>query len=87
LLDGDDLGLDDIRNGFDMRKDMAEVTDAVNGTESAGGARGTGGAGGSRTSLRKEEPAGLATADPLSKDRPAGGSPKDEPPPFDADAT
>jgi sec-independent protein translocase protein TatB len=66
---------------------MAEVTDAVNGTESAGsgGSSGSGGSG-SRTNLRKDETGGLATSDPLTKDRPGRGS-KDEPPPFDADAT
>ncbi|MFJ3638636.1 sec-independent translocase [Streptomyces sp. NPDC090108] len=30
-LDGDSLGLGDIRSGFDLKKEMAEVTDAVNG--------------------------------------------------------
>ncbi|MBL1085536.1 Sec-independent protein translocase subunit TatB [Streptomyces actinomycinicus] len=29
-LDNDDLGLKEIRNGFDLKKEMAEVTDAVN---------------------------------------------------------
>jgi sec-independent protein translocase protein TatB len=90
LLDDEDLGLKEIRNGFDLRKDMAEVTDAVNGTESAGsgGSSGGGSSGGSgsRTNLRKDETGGLATSDPLTKDRPGRGS-KDEPPPFDADAT
>ncbi|WP_181793654.1 sec-independent translocase [Streptomyces sp. WELS2] len=33
-LDNDDLGLKEIRNGFDLKKEMAEVTDAVNGRES-----------------------------------------------------
>ncbi|MBG0852680.1 Sec-independent protein translocase subunit TatB [Streptomyces spinoverrucosus] len=28
-LDNDDLGLKEIRNGFDLKKEMAEVTDAV----------------------------------------------------------
>ncbi|MFJ8883472.1 sec-independent translocase [Streptomyces sp. NPDC102402] len=36
LMDGDDdLGLKEIRESFDLRKEMAEVTDAVNGRESA----------------------------------------------------
>ncbi|MFC9925577.1 sec-independent translocase [Streptomyces sp. NPDC127190] len=30
-LDNDDLGLKEIRNGFDLKKEVAEVTDAVNG--------------------------------------------------------
>jgi sec-independent protein translocase protein TatB len=33
-LDNDDLGLKEIRNGFDLKKEMAEVTDAVHGRES-----------------------------------------------------
>jgi sec-independent protein translocase protein TatB len=90
LLDDEELGLKEIRNGFDLRKDMAEVTDAVNGTESGGSGGGSGsgssGGSGSRTNLRKDETGGLATSDPLTKDGPGGRS-KDEPPPFDADAT
>ncbi|WP_181767353.1 sec-independent translocase [Streptomyces albidus (ex Kaewkla and Franco 2022)] len=82
LLDDDDLGIKEIRNGFDLRKDMAEVTDAVNGTESTSGSRSSG----SRANLRKGESSGVATSDPLTKDRTENG-PKDEPPPFDADAT
>lgn len=92
LLDGEELGVKEIRNSFDFRDDMAEVTDAVNGTESVGarGAAGDGGSGsgsGSRTSLTKGRTAtGLDSPDPLSKESPRR-SPKDEPPPFDADAT
>ena len=33
LMDDDDLGLKEIRNSFDLRKEMAEVTDAVNGRQ------------------------------------------------------
>ncbi|MCX4883407.1 MULTISPECIES: sec-independent translocase [unclassified Streptomyces] len=32
-LDNDDLGLKEIRNGFDLKKEMAEVTDAVHSRE------------------------------------------------------
>ncbi|MEU8029557.1 sec-independent translocase [Streptomyces sp. NPDC049099] len=32
-LDNDELGLKEIRNGFDLKKEMAEVTDAVNGRD------------------------------------------------------
>jgi sec-independent protein translocase protein TatB len=87
LLDGDDLGMKEIRNTFDFRDDMAEVTDAVNGTESVG-ARGSGSGGsGSRTSLSKGGSAtGAGTAEPLGKES-TGERPKDDPPPFDADAT
>ncbi|MGW0709115.1 sec-independent translocase [Streptomyces sp. NPDC002643] len=40
-LDNDDLGLKEIRNGFDLKKEMAEVTDAVQGRDSSGAASGT----------------------------------------------
>ncbi|MCX5331537.1 MULTISPECIES: sec-independent translocase [unclassified Streptomyces] len=33
-MDNDELGLKEIRNGFDIKKEMAEVTDAVHGRES-----------------------------------------------------
>ncbi|MFH8769119.1 sec-independent translocase [Streptomyces sp. NPDC017958] len=33
-LDNDELGLKEIRNGFDLKKEMAEVTDAVHSRES-----------------------------------------------------
>jgi sec-independent protein translocase protein TatB len=36
-LDNDELGLKEIRNGFDLKKEMAEVTDAVHGRESEPG--------------------------------------------------
>uniref|UniRef100_UPI000372FDE0 sec-independent translocase n=1 Tax=Streptomyces xiaopingdaonensis TaxID=1565415 RepID=UPI000372FDE0 len=39
LLDGDDLGLKELQSSFDLRKDLAEVTDAVNGKN---GSEGTG---------------------------------------------
>lgn len=74
LMDGnDDLGLKEIRESFDLRKEMAEVTDAVNGRESAPAASAAGAAAGSGS-----EP------DMLKK--PAQPA-KDERPPFDADAT
>ena len=40
-LDNDELGLKEIRNGFDLKKEMAEVTDAVHGrdTESSASRR------------------------------------------------
>ncbi|CAM5720456.1 sec-independent translocase [Streptomyces fumanus] len=37
-LDNDDLGLKEIRNGFDLKKEMAEVADAVQGRDSDGSA-------------------------------------------------
>ncbi|MCX5310878.1 sec-independent translocase [Streptomyces sp. NBC_00154] len=78
LMDGnDDLGLKEIRESFDLRKEMAEVTDAVHGrettsVESAGSAAITAanGSPGAPDLLKKRE-------------QPA----KDDRPPFDADAT
>jgi sec-independent protein translocase protein TatB len=75
-LDSDELGLKEIRNGFDLKKEMAEVTDAVNGrdVEASGGSASSSssdGSGGGRVDMTKkpEEPG------------------KDERPPFDFDAT
>ena len=76
-LENDDLGLKEIRNGFDLKKEMAEVTDAVHGrdTDSAstgnGSAGATGGSGSGRIDMTKKPET------PAVEDRP----------PFDADAT
>ncbi|MGW8378697.1 sec-independent translocase [Streptomyces sp. ODS28] len=83
LLDGkDDLGLKEIRNGFDLRKELDEVGDAVNGTERAGTSAGAAAAagGGAKLSLSKESDEGAGSSD-------RGAQAKAEPPPFDADAT
>jgi sec-independent protein translocase protein TatB len=73
-LDNEDLGLKEIRNGFDLKKEMAEVTDAVHGrdsdTSSASSAGAAGSSGGRIDMTKKPE-----TPDP------------DDRPPFDADAT
>ncbi|MEW2162445.1 sec-independent translocase [Streptomyces sp. NPDC007084] len=71
-LDNDELGLKEIRNGFDLKKEMAEITDAVHGRESAASdsASSNGSAGGSVDMTKKPEKPG-----------------PDERPPFDADAT
>ncbi|MFF7069236.1 sec-independent translocase [Streptomyces pseudovenezuelae] len=34
-LDNDELGLKEIRNGFDLKKEMAEVTDAVHSSDTS----------------------------------------------------
>lgn len=71
-LDGDELGLKEIRNGFDLKKEMAEVTDAVNSREAeASSPSGSAGSSGGRVDMTKkpEEPG------------------EDDRPPFDADAT
>lgn len=83
--DEDEYGLKelkDLRNSFDLRKDMAEVTDAVNGVEpgtraaSGGTAAAAAASGGTDTAT--------TTPDRLRKTDRLG---PDEPPPFDADAT
>ncbi|MFJ6849774.1 sec-independent translocase [Streptomyces sp. NPDC091271] len=80
LMDGnDDLGLKEIRESFDLRKEMAEVTDAVNGRESASSTGTAAAASGTAAA------AGAAATPDLLK-KPAQPA-KDERPPFDADAT
>ncbi|MFJ6072482.1 sec-independent translocase [Streptomyces sp. NPDC093065] len=81
-LDNDELGLKEIRNGFDLKKEMAEVTDAVHGRDpegsssgsSSSGSTGSSGSGSGRIDMSKK---------PEPSDRPAA----DDRPPFDADAT
>ncbi|MFD4239012.1 sec-independent translocase [Streptomyces sp. NPDC058542] len=90
LMDGnDDLGLKDIRESFDLRKEISDVTDAVNGrtptasdtaNSAANGSAGAA-ADGSTTSLTKTGD----TAPDLLKKTPQQDRP--ERPPFDADAT
>ncbi|GAA2466070.1 sec-independent translocase [Streptomyces macrosporus] len=81
LLDNDDLGLKEIRSSFDLRQELAEVTDAVNGREITSGSP-SGGASG--TSAPSAAAPGGTSSDRLRKDAPA---PRQDPPPFDADAT
>ncbi|NGO81103.1 Sec-independent protein translocase subunit TatB [Streptomyces sp. YC504] len=75
---GGDLGIDEIRNGFNLKKEMAEVTDAVNSRESESSSS----AGGTKTSLTKGPETSPAEGPDLEK-KPA----QDDRPPFDADAT
>ena len=75
LMNGEDeyglSELKELRDSLDMRKEMAEVTDAVNGVEPATSSSGNpNGAAGGSDRLRKP--------DRMSKE---------EPPPFDPDAT
>ncbi|MEV6165291.1 sec-independent translocase [Streptomyces sp. NPDC052052] len=83
LMDGkDDLGLKEIRESFDLRKDLNEVADAVNGRESAAvEPAGSGVSSGSAISAAN----GSAGAPDLLKKRDRPGT--DDRPPFDADAT
>ncbi|MFI8433370.1 sec-independent translocase [Streptomyces sp. NPDC079020] len=86
LMDGnDDLGLKEIRESFDLRKEMAEVTDAVNGRESASASSATSAANGSAKESSGGTASGVSTTPDLLK-KPAQPV-KDERPPFDADAT
>ncbi|MGW5469136.1 sec-independent translocase [Streptomyces chartreusis] len=70
-LDNDELGLKEIRNGFDLKKEMAEVTDAVHSreSESSSSSSSSGSSGGSIDMTKKPE------------------NPREERPPYDADAT
>ncbi|MEV5612018.1 sec-independent translocase [Streptomyces sp. NPDC052225] len=80
-LDSDELGLKEIRNGFDLKKEMAEVGDAVKtvGDLEESGSSGTA-AGSVDMQKRTEQPAKI---DMQKADKPAAV----EPPPFDVDAT
>ncbi|GGW63492.1 sec-independent translocase [Streptomyces griseoloalbus] len=72
-MDNDDLGLKEIRNGFDLKKEMAEVTDAVHGrdTDSSSAPSPSSGSSGGRVDMIKKPESPAA----------------DTRPPFDADAT
>ncbi|MET9295449.1 sec-independent translocase [Streptomyces sp. NPDC003077] len=99
VLENDEYGLQEIRNGFDLKKEMADLTDAVHGTDTAAPASSgpdltkRSAPSGSRLNLSKESPA--APRIDLSKDAPASGAadPLRKPaaaperPPFDYDAT
>ncbi|WP_306333023.1 sec-independent translocase [Streptomyces sp. KL118A] len=77
-LDNDELGLKEIRNGFDLKKEMNEVADAVHGRDSdsseAAKEASAATSGGARVDMQKKpaEPQKLDSGDR---------------PPFDADAT
>jgi len=76
-LDNDDLGLKEIRNGFDLKKEMAEVADAVHGRESESAS--------SATPSLPSSPTPAGGAVDMTK-KPEKPEPDDRPP-FDADAT
>jgi sec-independent protein translocase protein TatB len=88
-LDSEGLGLDEIRNGFDFRKDMADITESVNGREieTSGGssAGGTGSAGGAGTSGTTGSNGSPNSGPDLLKKR--DKLDPDERPPYDSDAT
>ena len=70
-LDNDELGLKEIRNGFDLKKEMAEVTDAVHSTDTPSSSSSSSSQSGGRIDMTKK------AEEPGEQDRP----------PFDADAT
>jgi len=72
-LDNDELGLKEIRNGFDLKKEMAEVTDAVHSRDSDTSS--------SSSSASSSSGSTGGTVDMTKRPEP------DERPPFDADAT
>ncbi|GAA3976549.1 sec-independent translocase [Streptomyces marokkonensis] len=80
-LDNDELGLKEIRNGFDLKKEMAEVTDAVHGRESESSSDSSSSSGSSASSSSGSVGGRIdMTKKPQT---PA----LDDRPPFDADAT
>ncbi|GAA0918345.1 sec-independent translocase [Streptomyces thermoalcalitolerans] len=64
-LENDDLGLKEIRNGFDLKKEMAELTDAVHGRESGSS---SGSAGGRIDLTKKSEVLGRDERPPFDVD-------------------
>ncbi|MFG2685082.1 sec-independent translocase [Streptomyces sp. NPDC048405] len=76
-LDNDELGLKEIRNGFDLKKEMAEVADAVHSRDTEASSSGSSGSGSGRIDMSKKPES------PAKLDKPA----VDDRPPFDADAT
>ncbi|MFF9362100.1 sec-independent translocase [Streptomyces griseoluteus] len=72
-LDNDELGLKDIRSTFDLKREMAELTDSVNGHDTAAALPGP----------TSSAPTSGGRVDMTKKPE----APKDDRPPFDADAT
>ncbi|MET9452417.1 sec-independent translocase [Streptomyces cinerochromogenes] len=79
-LDNEELGLKEIRNGFDLKKEMAEVTDAVHGRD--GGASSSPSS--PSSSASSSSSSGGGRVDMTKKPETPGD---DDRPPFDADAT
>ncbi|MFD9435860.1 sec-independent translocase [Streptomyces sp. NPDC060002] len=80
-MDNDELGLKEIRNGFDLKKEMAEVTDAVHSRDTDSS---TSGSSASAISSGSAASSGDGRIDMTKKPE---ESAKDERPPYDADAT
>ncbi|MEU2876088.1 sec-independent translocase [Streptomyces sp. NPDC007070] len=71
-LETDDLGLKEIRNGFDLKKEMAEVTDAVHGRDS---------------DPSPSSPSSPSSGGRIDMTKKPEGPDRDERPLFDSDAT
>jgi sec-independent protein translocase protein TatB len=84
VLDSDDLDLKEIRNGFDLRKEMADVADAVNGRESDAAHGSSGSSPAPQSGGGSGSGSGSSTPDLLRKREEPG---REERPPFDSDAT
>ncbi|MFF7235659.1 sec-independent translocase [Streptomyces collinus] len=67
-LDSDELGLKEIRNGFDLKKEMAEVTDAVNGRDGDGPSPSSPSSGGRIDMAKKPEDPGPDDRPPFDAD-------------------
>ncbi|MER7917947.1 MULTISPECIES: sec-independent translocase [unclassified Streptomyces] len=77
-LGNDDLGLQEIRNGFDLKKEMAELTDAVNGHDARSS---------SSSSSSSSDSAAPSAGGKIDMTKKPEESEKDDRPPFDFDAT
>ncbi|MCL7430245.1 sec-independent translocase [Streptomyces sp. NPDC052415] len=53
-MDNDELGLKEIRNGFDLKKEMAEVTDAVHSRDAEASPSGASSSSGDRIDMTKK---------------------------------
>ena len=67
-LDNDELGLKELRNGFDLKKEMADLTDTVHGRESGSSASSPGSAGGRIDMTKKPEENGKDDRPPFDAD-------------------
>ncbi|MGW1725599.1 sec-independent translocase [Streptomyces sp. NPDC002306] len=76
-MDNDELGLKEIRNGFDLKKEMAEVTDAVHSRDAES----------SSASSSPSSSAGPSGGRIDMTKKPEGSEGREERPPYDADAT
>ena len=74
-LDNDELGLKELRNGFNLEKEMADVADAVHGRD------------GDRSTGPSSAGAGSSEGGRVDMTKKSGKSDPDKYPPFDADAT